>query len=372
MSTEVWTPPPDPDFDLMAREALAAFDVDAPRLVAFDTETSGVEFHDLPFCVTFAWRTQDGAMESHYVELGTTYRNDVARTILTQADELVGHNIKFDLQKVLYVGLLAREEVHPSKIHDTECLAHLDDEHREKGLKKLAITVLNEEDVIEVEVKSGPNKGQKRYVPREKHEMDAVRRKLKRKKEDGFHVIPRSIVVPYAIKDAELTLRLYERLKPNITNNPDTLARLYEQEMKLTTVFLDMETQGMGVNSVYVQEQIKFFNKSVLAREVGIESLVGKPVGKTKECFNPHSNPQIKEFFTNAGFSREKYDEEELTTIEHPLAKELLGLRHDSKIAKTYFAALGKGTVDGVFHPSIRQHGTVTGRTSSGGAREDG
>jgi hypothetical protein len=41
------------------------------------------------------------------------------------------------------------------------------------------------------------------------------------------------------------------------------------------------------------------------------------------------------------------------------------------KILNTYLLAIKRGEKDGVFHPSIRQHGTVTGRTSSGGAKGD-
>lgn len=363
---EPWVPPEDPNFHTLCTEAYAAWWRDKPELIAFDTETSGVQFFDEPFCVTLAWRSKDGRIEEHYLETERLpLGKETASIILNATPRWVGHNIKFDLQKCILAGIIKREDVTPERIEDTEALAHLDNEHRLKGLKKLAITVLHEEDVVEVETMSGPYKGKIRQVPREKWELDKARRQLKRKQEEGYHVLPRGLIVPYAIKDASLTLRLYEALHPRVHKYAD-LASLYRQEMELTLVLLDMEAQGLGVDKDYAKSQFKFLTKEVFNTELEMETVLGREIGKAKTQFNPNSNPQIAQFFTENGYPSDKYDREVLEDIPHPLASLILCLRKALKLRDTYFRAMLEGMRFGVFHPSIRQHGTVTGRTSSG------
>lgn len=389
--------PPDPEFASLAEAAWVAWNRDQPSVLAFDTETTGLQFLDEPFCCTVAWLNAENKLEAHYLELGVDLpgrswpdgrqatTNDVVRWMLANTPRLVGHNIKFDIQKLELVGLMERI-TDPGRIEDTQALAHLDDEHRPKGLKPLAVSVLGYDDNIEVEYTSGPKKGETRLVPREKHEMDAVRRKLKLTLDDGFQSLPRAVILPYAVKDAEFTLGLYEKLSPRVEKYED-LSALYDQEMELLLVFLDMEHQGLGVDLGYVAEQVKVYTEHVLADEQRIAAITGRDVlsaiipssltaKEQKEAieagslFNPASNPQLASFFVAAGFISESYDAKYLGTIDHPLAPALLELRTHLKILGTYFRALQRETTaDGIFHPSFRQHGTVTGRTSSGTAQ---
>lgn len=370
MAKEVWIPPPDPNFEAKASGAFRAWQMDAPDTIAFDTETTGLTFADTAFCVTMAWRGKDGSLQSAYFELVKANFGKIVAHILNNTKTFIGHNLKFDLQKVIQAGLLDRSYLDDCVLHDTEALAHLDDEHRLKGLKGLATTVLGYDDIIEVEVKSGPRKGQINKVAREKYELDMVRRKLKIKKDDGYHLLPRATLLPYAIKDAEWTLQLYEKLMPKITKFDD-LYGLYKQEMELSLVLLDMEYRGMAVRLDYVNEKIKEYNNRVLQHELDIEAITGMEVGKAKTHFNPNSPAQVLAFFHAQNQDLEATDEEHLAALDHPLAKKLVEYRSDMKILNTYFRAIKKGTRDGVFHPSIRQHGTVTGRTSSGGNKGD-
>jgi DNA polymerase I-like protein with 3'-5' exonuclease and polymerase domains len=88
--------------------------------------------------------------------------------------------------------------------------------------------------------------------------------------------------------------------------------------------------------------------------------------------FNPASPDQVGEYFAAHGFVRDSYDAEALGAITHPLAPKLLEYRSDKKILDSYFVALQRDTgADGIFHPSLRQHGTVSGRTSAGAERGD-
>src|SRR5881296_2514690 len=103
-----WEPPPDPDFTALAVACEEAWVRDHPRLIAFDTETSGLAFHDQAFCVTVAWPGPDGD-EAHYIELSLFA--PLAERILKYAKWWVGHNIKFDIQKVIDAGLVTRSDV---------------------------------------------------------------------------------------------------------------------------------------------------------------------------------------------------------------------------------------------------------------------
>jgi DNA polymerase I-like protein with 3'-5' exonuclease and polymerase domains len=384
MTEAPWVPPSDPDFVTMEQECYRAWARDAPSIVAFDTETSGLEWFDDAFCVTVAWRGEQG-LEAHYLELVKHDTRPLTIAILEQADTLIGHNLKFDLHRVINLDLFDARTLPRKTLHDTECAAHLDDEHRRKGLKVLAVDLLGVDvETVEVPIKSGPNKGKTRLEVKEAYEIGLAKKWAKKEygyatvNDFGYDVLPRGVVAPYAIKDALYTYMLFEYLFPLVERYPDTMLKKYHEEMRTTRTFLDMEASGLGVDTAYVERTIKEYAGRLLQHELKIEGIVGRPVRTGKipakerdSYFNPQSNTDIPAFFGRAGFKREKYDEESLRTIPHPLAEALLELRGDAKILNTYLRALKRGTREGVFHPSIRQHGTVTGRTSSGAAKGD-
>ena len=331
----------------MAQEALEKWDSDKPNTVAVDTETTGVAFFDEPFCVTVAWDDANGGtipLESHYLELGEPGVDSVVDEILSSAEHLVFHNAKFDIQKLILSGHLERSEVFPDHLEDTEACAHLLDEHQLKGLKKLAKELLDED-------------------AEETEDIKAARRELKLKKSDGYHLLPRDVLIPYAVKDAEYTLRLYRLLKPQIEAVPD-LAQLYRAEMELTLVLLDMEAKGIGVDVVYAEAAAKEYNRKILAQTLLIQEITGN------EDINPNSPKQIKEAFEELGVELDSTDKLALRHIEHPLAGALLTLRTLSKMHGTYLKPIVEEQRDGVMHPWFRQHKTRTGRMASGGVED--
>jgi DNA polymerase I-like protein with 3'-5' exonuclease and polymerase domains len=350
------------DFPRWARDGYESWRRTQPSVVAFDTETTGVEFNDQPFCVTAAWRTQAG-IESHYFELGDPETDEVVRTILAETPTLVGHNLKFDLQKVILVGLMQREHLWTKDIEDTEAIAHLLDEHQRKGLKPLAKSLLGEETNEDEAVKEAKKVVKKKLGLRYESEI-------------GYHMLPRDVIVPYALKDAEFTLRLYEKLRPKLSKWPDTLLSLYEMEMELTLVLLSMEHAGFAVDLDYAERVTREYGKKIIEAEQTISNIVGLPIGANvkKGEFNPNSPKQVKEWFLDeAAILLPATDKVTLRSVEHPLAKALLDLRHVTKIHGTYLMPLLSETRReghaNIIHPSFRQHGTVTGRMSSGAAR---
>ncbi|MDE2098619.1 MAG: hypothetical protein KGL39_15300, partial [Patescibacteria group bacterium] len=177
------------ELEAMAEDALAAWTQDRPSVIGVDTETEGVAFYDRAFCVTVAWKTTGGEYAAHYIELVDEDHSAVAREILLGSPTWVFHHAKFDLHKLLLAGVLGRHEIRTDRIEDTEALAHLDDEHRRKGLKYLARELLGDGTDEEAALKT-------------------AMRKAKLKLEEGYHLLPREVLIPYAKKDPVLTLRL--------------------------------------------------------------------------------------------------------------------------------------------------------------------
>jgi DNA polymerase-1 len=297
----------------------------------------------VPFCATAAWR-EDGELKTQFFDLEDG-GGESLRATLHRYDRWVFHNPKFDLQKLILVGILQRGDVSASRIEDTEACAHLLDEHQLKGLKFLAEKHLGE-------------------TLEETEELKKERRRLKLKKADGYHLLPRELIIPYALKDAEFTLRLWELFRPQIAASED-LEGLYTLEMELSLVLMDMEAKGMGVDVDYTSATAKEYNTKILAQRMLIQDITGD------EEFNPNSPKQILEAFSELGIELKSTDKHHLKALEHPLATAILELRALSKMHGTYLEAILKEQRDGKMHPWFRQHKPVTGRLASGGVEHD-
>lgn len=339
---------------------------DEPDVIAVDTETTGVGFYDEPFAATLTWRTKDGELLSAYFDLEAEFRAEriaLLRGILTRAPKWVFHNSKFDLQKLKLVGAIDDEMLQNVELHDTQTMYVLLDENGRKGLKHLAATVLKVDDTIEVEVKSGPNKGQKKRVPKEAHQLAAVRRKLKLKKDDGYHLLPREVLIPYALKDTEFTLRLYETLLPRLEALGDPrVLELYREFMELKVVLLDMEADGFALDMPYLDEVTSEYGVKVMEGWDGIVTLTGNPE------LNPQSPAQILEAFAKRGVRLDSTAEATLKEVKDELAAALLQYRSDKKTHTTYLTSLRSEQRDGIVHPNFNDDAARTGRMSSSAA----
>ena len=307
--------------------------------LAVDTETTGVAFFDIPLIVTTAESDVDGVHTEFYTLPDDTQE---VRDRIAHTDELVFHNAKFDLQKLALAGILDVDVLEPARVWDTECLAQLLDENRRKGLKFLARELLGEETDEEEVIRK-------------------ERRRLKLTKADGYDKLPREVVEPYARKDAEFTIRLHDLLRPQVESS-ENLSRLNRLEQRLTFTLLRMETRGMGVEVGYVEATAREYASKALALELAIRDVVGS------EEFNPNSPKQVTEAFLGRGIELESTDKATLAGMDDPLGGQLLELRTLKKMHGTYLKAILDEQRDGILHPSYRQHGTRTGRMSSGAA----
>lgn len=334
--------------DSLQQLAKRGFDLwqrDRPRVISVDTETTGLGFFDEAFCVTIAWTQpteapHPGQVEAHYFELVDFDASLMVMQILQETPVWVFHNCKFDLQKLVLAGLLDRADITPDRFEDTEAFAHLLDGNQKKALKWLAGEYLGEPCLEEEELKK-------------------ARTRLKLKKDDGYHVLPREVLVPYAIKDVDYTIRLYELFKPQL-EAWDDLSRLYAHEKLVTLALLDMEAAGMKLDTEYLEVTAKQYATEHLMTELRIRDM-------THEDFLPTSWQQVLAEFEKRGFKLPNTQADTLEQVDDDLAREILKLR-ELKNRRNYFDAMVREQREGIIHPNFRQHGTATGRMSSGEA----
>ena len=307
-------------------------------IIAIDTETTGVGFHDTAFMISVAMDKNSYVYDKRVCkqdEWEDTIK--YVHHLLAEADQIIMHNAKFDIQKLCKLGIPF--SVFKNKFEDTQAIAHLIDEQQSTSLKYLARTILQEE-TDEDEI------------------LKVYRRKNKLKKDDGYEPIPHEILAPYALKDAEFTLRLYNVLRDRM---PKDLSPLYEIEKELTISLLYIETRGMKVDTKYVKKQRQEYGDRIYKLKHRIGELAGKD-------FNPQSPKQVLEALNERGFVVSSTSKSTLAELEDELAGLIVELREANKIKATYFDALHDEAKDGVLHPNFRQHGTRTGRMSSGAA----
>ena len=293
------------DEDTWSQECYRLFFVDLPEQVAIDSETTGLTWKDAAFGVSMAWYRGEELI-SGYIDL-RYYPHlwvEVKEWIKTYKPELIFHNAKFDMHKL---GL------YPNNFQDTCLIIYLLNEHYTKKLKELARRILKEETDENTVVKE-------------------TRRKLKLTREDGYDKLPLSVVAPYAIKDAEYTLRLYHRLKDKIAEEED-LAQVYSVEKQLLLCVAGTERRGMAIDVPYVKSQIIELGDEILQIEREISDIVGKPVGRGANIkvrdgeykngnpryrtekvneFNPDSPDQVLAYFNSVGVEVSKTSKDAL------------------------------------------------------------
>ncbi|MEK9977612.1 MAG: DNA polymerase I [Paracoccaceae bacterium] len=175
---------------------------------------------------------------------------------------------------------------------------------------------------------------------------------------------------PYAAEDADVTLRLWQMLKPRL--HQARVTRVYETlERPLVPVLAEMEMTGIKVNRDTLSRMSNAFAQKMAALEAEIHEMVG-------ESFNVGSPKQLGEImFDKLGYEGGKKGKtgayatgadvlEDLATI-HDLPKRVLDWRQLSKLKSTYTDALQDhiNPETGRVHTSYSIAGANTGRLAS-------
>jgi DNA polymerase I len=174
---------------------------------------------------------------------------------------------------------------------------------------------------------------------------------------------------PYACGDVESTLMLADILRPRIAEyGMDGL--LYDEELPLVPVLVDMERTGIAVDTDYLATFSEEMAGRLAKLEADIEAGAGRPVniGSPKQLgellFVELGLPSGRR--TKTGYSVDA-DELERLRDKHPIVAMILEHRSLTKLKSTYVDALALAVdpESGRVHTSFNQTVAATGRLSS-------
>jgi len=331
----------------------------AAGIVAFDTETDALSSANAGLCgVSLA--VAPG--EACYIPVGHCEAEGLAleapadltqvplETVIAKLKPLledpsilkVAQNAKYDL------AVLSRYGVTVAPIEDTMLISYvLEAGLHNHGMDELSRMWLGHEPIAFKQV-AGTGKAQK-----------------------SFKHVPLSEATCYAAEDADVTLRLYEHLRPRLAM--EGLLSVYETlERPMAQVLADMECAGVRIEPERLRQLSNEFGVRMGELEVRAHALAGRP-------FNLGSPKQIGEvLYGEMGLSSGRKTGggaastdasvlEELAVQGHELPRVLLDWRQLSKLKGTYtdnlVAAVAGRT--GRVHTSFALASTTTGRLSS-------
>ena len=304
---------------------------------ALDTETTGLDpFHDkivgfslavapgvacyVPLVHQTAENKADLFAEPMGVNVKQLHKNiasNYLKKLLNCKSILkIGHNIKFDMH---FLAQVVGTETEIFPIEDTAVLSYvLDSSEHGHGLDELAALFLDYQTIKYEEVcGSGRNK-------------------------ITFDQVPLDKALDYAAEDADITLRLYDVLKPRLT--AEKKASVYEDfDRPLIGILKNMEDAGIMLDTKALMQLDAEFDQKLKAVEQEVYALAG-------EEFNLGSPKQIGEIlYVKKGLKGKKNasgsfqtgaDVLEQLAEEHELPAKILEWRGFAKLKSTYTSAL--------------------------------
>lgn len=336
--------------DAAALEELVAC-LRSATAIALDTETTGLSVVDDDL-VGYAFAIGDGPawyvpVRSHVDRvLDPATVREALRPILEDDTVLkVGHHLKFDLSVLEREGITVQGPLFDTLIAS----ALLNPERRGNALDDLARDVLGHATVPITDL-IGKGKEQRSMLD-----------------------VPLEQLAPYAAEDADVTWRLYERLRPALDATDEALVRLYEDvEMPLVRVLAAMERAGVTIDVGRLAEYRERIGerieelKTAALQAAGCEFNLDSPKQLGEVLFGRLGFRVVKKTKTGASTDAEVLDTLAAETG-HPLPELLLAYRELTKLLGTYVDPL-PGYVSrttGRLHASFHQTGAATGRLSS-------
>jgi len=312
--------------------------------IAFDTETTSIDPTTAELVgISFAWTKG----EAYYVPIPEDRAEaerivaEFAPVLTDETVDKVGQNLKYDMIVLKRYGCEVK-----GKLLDTMVMHYLLHPDKRHAMDLLSEQYLNYKPVP---IKSLIGSGKKQLTMRE---------------------VAVDKVVDYACEDADITLRLYHALWPELEE--EELVELYETvEAPLIPVLRDMELEGINIDADFLTEYSKGLTEELhnIEREVykiaGSEFNIGSPKQIGEILFGRMGVP-YKGSKTKTG--QFKTDEATLAEVapDFPIVKQILRHRSLSKLIGTYVDALPLlMNEDGRIHSSFNQTIAATGRLSS-------
>jgi DNA polymerase-1 len=346
------------------------------RVVAIDTETTGLWFHQgdriigistyclfpgdstYSMCFYFPFRHEPKEMDLFTLSenLDIEWMSELRDVICRQDLTVIFHNSKFDLKMMRKDGL----EINPAtigKLYDTMVMAQMVDENSVHSLKGLA------------ELHFGPG------ARDEERRIKKLVNKL-----GGWNKTSAKQMAPYACKDAELTYKLCEVLGNELVAQ-DLMPLWASTEEPLLHLLKEMEWTGIEVDFALASQLSEQARRRMreLEDEIGFDPLKLDLLARNLHAPPPEGLgiPYDREKLSKTRTSefplgRPEMGEDILQRYEHPLVDSILEYRGLVKANSTwYFGWMQKASPDQRIHPQYNsadkkeKYGTVTGRLSS-------
>lgn len=328
------------------------------RIVGFDTETTSLDSMQADL-VGVSLAVAPG--EACYIPLdhkpadGELLGDKVKQVSLARGIELlkpilenpailkIGHNLKYDFQ------VLSRYGIRLAPMDDSCLLSFvLDGGKHNHGLDELAKRAFDHQTIPFKEV-CGTGKSQ-----------------------ITFDLVPVEKARDYAAEDADVSLRLWQTLKPRLVT--ERMSTVYETlERPLIGVLSDMEATGIKVDADVLRRMSGDFAQRSAQLEDEIYQLAGREftIGSPKQLgeilFGDMGLPGGKKSPKTGAYSTDASVLEDLAAQGHDLPTRILDWRQINKLKSTYTDALVTqiNPDTGRVHTSYSMVGAQTGRLSS-------
>lgn len=318
----------------------------AQKQVCFDTETTNIDARQADLVgISFSYK----AREAFYVAIPQEY--DDAKSIIHEfipffqntGIEKIAHNIKYDLKVLSRYGISLA-----TPTFDTMIAHYLINPEARQNMDFLAQHYLNYQ-AISIETLIGK----------------------KGKSQGNMRDLEPSEISDYACEDADITLQLKHIFEKEI-KKPHLKDLFYDMEMPLVEVLMEMEEEGITIDSKALAEYSKELDSTLFDLDSQIKELAGME-------FNTDSPKQMGEVLfeklkisakakkTKTGQYATSEDVLEKHKHDHPIVPLILEYRQLRKLKSTYVDALPTycDQNDGRIHTNFMQTVTATGRLSS-------
>lgn len=316
------------------------------EIVSFDTETTSINAIDAEL-VGLSFAIEEN--KAYYVPVPA--KREEAQTIVNifkniyESDKIVkvGQNTKYDIEVLRNYGIEVK-----APLWDTMIAHYLINPGRDNNMDYMAETLLGYE-CVHIEELIGP-KG-----PRQKSMRD----------------VPIEKIYEYAAEDADVTLRLKNVLEPKLKECGQE--RLFhEVEMPLVPVLVEMEMNGVRLDTKALDEVRTTFTQRMLDLEREIYDIAGEQfnIASPKQVgVILFEKLQIVEKAKKTKTGQYQTSEEVLQSLrqKNPIVDKILQYRGLKKLIGTYVDALPQliNPRTGHIHTSFNQCITTTGRLSS-------
>ena len=186
-----------------------------------------------------------------------------------------------------------------------------------------------------------------------------------------FDQVPLEQAGPYASEDADITLRLHNKLWPQVSAEPALDKVFTEIELPLIPVLSRIERTGALVDDTLLFQQSQELSERLAELETQAWDLAGQqfnlasPKQLGEILFEKLEIPVLKKTAKGAPSTKEEVLQE--LALDYPLPKVVLEHRGLAKLKSTYTDKLPVmiNPETGRIHTSYHQAGTATGRLSS-------